>query len=95
MTPHRHSEPLRSLLVVSGMLLLAGCSGESTPPPEKTPAAKEPGVTRTLVEEMSGYRAAQQGQKMKEKIRDISAEHNADMSAVLDDPPDATVPGKK
>lgn len=85
-------------LLVVGSVVWTGCSREPAPPPPqpaKLPPPQEKGVTRTLVEEMSGYRAAQQGQMMKEKIKAISAEHDADMSAVLDEGARASAPANK
>ncbi len=83
----------RSLGAVVALLCCAGCSRPTPPPPEAAP--KERGVAQTVVEGVTGYDSVRRGEAMKAKIRDISAEHDAQMSAVLDEKDRAAEPAGK
>jgi hypothetical protein len=48
-----------------------------------------------VVEGVTGYDSVRRGEAMKAKIRDISAEHDAQMSAVLDEKDRAAEPAGK
>jgi uncharacterized lipoprotein YajG len=83
----------RSLGAVAALLFSAGCSRPTTTTPE--PAPKERGVAQTVVEGVTGYDSVRRGEAMKAKIRDISAEHDAQMSAILNEKDSAEEPAGK
>lgn len=77
---------MKYLAILLIAIVLAGCSNDNNDPKtvEKKPAPT-PSTTKTIIEGLTGKTAVDQGQKAKEKIRQISAEQNKQINEVLDD----------
>ena len=77
---------MRSLFMMvffAAIVCVSGC-GKENKTTDSTPEPTQKPVSRLVAEEVTGYRAVQQGRQVQEKIRRISEEHDRDMQDVLE-----------
>jgi len=77
---------MKNLVILLIAIVMTGCSnGDNNSKTAEKKPAPAPSTTKAIIEGLTGKTAVDQGQKAKEKIRQISAEQNKQINEVLDD----------